>query len=380
MNPSSSRASRVVKVSRAVAVAALAGSLLGGPASASAAAVITLPAYPFWANQTMVVDPAFIQPYADDYCARAGANATAEDFFYGDLALHSIDQLGLELTAGLSDAESVEALLGNLYVSGYFGGIWLRDSLEDTTTTLVTPGASVVLNRRTLAGVTPSQADRAKRSSLQGDARDRLIFRTLAGVVGKQVDLALDGSAGAVLLANRSTLPSYLYVYGYNRGYLEVLLAYPPAGTPSQDGKLWCGDFLDCASPGIDLDVLEVYRPALSSLASPDNARWLGMNRIEDQYGVSSLEDGKAVWESILSESTVSTAAYDPLVDLSVGYLLVSEAAVLAGMTAWAENDVAAGRSGLLLQSGLSLWSGAYFMGLASSAPVGTSPTLVCEP
>lgn len=328
---------------------------------AVASSRFTLPDYPYWSNDTFVIDEAIIAEYADDYCARAGAAATVEDFFYGDLALRSIDALGMDPEA----AEDIDALLGNLYISGYFGGIWLRDSLEDTGGTRMAPGSTLALQH-------------LNRSAQAGQVRDHLIFSTLTAVVQKQVALALEGTPGAVLLANRSTLPSFLYLYGYNLGYIDVLLQYPPPGTPSQEGKLVCGDFLDCSSPAFELEVLERFSPALSSLAAPSNARWHGMGRVVEQYGVSSMEDGQAVWEDILSESTVSSAAYDPLMDLSVGYLLVSEAAVLAGMTAWAEGDIDAGRSGLLLQSGLSLWSGAYFMGLASSAAVGTSPTLTC--
>jgi hypothetical protein len=84
------------------------------------------------------------------------------------------------------------------------------------------------------------------------------------------------------------------------------------------------------------------------------------------------------VWEGILGGSSIATAAYQPLLDLSAGYLLVSEAAVLANATGFAEHDAASARCGDLVQTGLVIWSGSYFEGLASGAPSGTFPTLEC--
>ncbi len=57
---------------------------------------------------------------------------------------------------------------------------------------------------------------------------------------------------------------------------------------------------------------------------------------------------------------------------------MVSKAAVLASMTAYADGDTAVGRSALRLQAGgLWMWSGAYFAGLASGAAHGTIPKVV---
>jgi hypothetical protein len=55
---------------------------------------------------------------------------------------------------------------------------------------------------------------------------------------------------------------------------------------------------------------------------------------------------------------------------------MVSKAAVLSSMTAYADGDASVGRSSLRLQAGLWMWSGAYFAGLASSAVRGTMPTI----
>ena len=56
---------------------------------------------------------------------------------------------------------------------------------------------------------------------------------------------------------------------------------------------------------------------------------------------------------------------------------MVSKAAVLSSMTAFADGDAAVGRSALRLQAGLWMWSGAYFAGLASGAAPGTIPKII---
>jgi hypothetical protein len=85
---------------------------------------------------------------------------------------------------------------------------------------------------------------------------------------------------------------------------------------------------------------------------------------------------GRFVWEG-LARAGFSPASYTALVELSSAYLMVTKAAVLASMTAYADGDAAVGRSSLRLQAGLWMWSGAYFAGLASSAAPGTMPKIV---
>ena len=56
---------------------------------------------------------------------------------------------------------------------------------------------------------------------------------------------------------------------------------------------------------------------------------------------------------------------------------MISKAATLASMQAYANRDTDLASSALLLQAGLWMWSGAYFSGLASNAPRGTIPSIV---
>lgn len=198
---------------------------------------------------------------------------------------------------------------------------------------------------------------------------------------GQQVALARTGSYTEVLTQTRQSLPGQLSTFGYNLGYVEVLLENPPEGITPDPDVLICGDyFLDCQSAYLALGILTTFEPALTHLQNPDTPLWWRMDQLVQTEGVPAEVIGRAVWEAILADNPVAPAAYEPLLNLSAGFLLVSEATVLANMTAWAEQQPEAGRCGLLLNAGLSTWAGAYFMGLASDAPAGTFPELICQP
>ena len=193
-----------------------------------------------------------------------------------------------------------------------------------------------------------------------------------AGLVG-----ASQSSSGWVVrAAAHVSVPVLLALYGYNKGYLDVVLENPPAGVPSMQDTLSCNGFLACNSNAFPLELATRYDGALASLDSPSSPRWLEMAAwttvLQTATGA-----GRFVWEAIAAGGGFSPASYTALVDLSSAYLMVSKAAVLSAMIAYADGDTAVGRGSLRLQAGLWIWSGAYFAGLASGAPAGTLPKIV---
>lgn len=329
-------------------------------ADAAAAATppqIIIPDYPFWPNDTYTVSQPVILYQAENYCA-AAPQPTAVEFFLGSMAYGAFDSL-CQMPTSLTDE-----LLGNLYLSGYFGGLWLRDNLGTSQAHQLT-----------------AQIAAQMAAYPESDLLDWLIFHGLVNGAGQQVTLARTGSYTEVLTQTRQSLPGQLSTFGYNLGYVEVLLENPPEGIIPNPNVLICGDyFLDCQSAYLDLGILDYFAPALTHLQNPDTPLWWRMDQLVQTEGVPAEAIGRAVWEAILADNPIAPAAYEPLLDLSAGFLLVSEATVLANMTAWAEQQPEAGRCGLLLNAGLSTWAGAYFMGLASDAPAGTFPELICQP
>ena len=81
---------------------------------------VTLPPYPWWANEAFSISTERLGEMANEYCA-GGQAENAEDFFYRDMPLHAV--------AGLCEADeaTVKELLGLMYLSGWYGGLWFRD-------------------------------------------------------------------------------------------------------------------------------------------------------------------------------------------------------------------------------------------------------------
>jgi hypothetical protein len=199
------------------------------------------------------------------------------------------------------------------------------------------------------------------------------LFDALAGGL-----TAVAANAGPWLTSTVAhvTVPVMLALYGYNRGYLEYLLENPPAGVPSMRDTLTCNGFLDCNSSAFPLEIATRYDAALTNLAAPATPGWWEM-KLWSGVLESATGAGRFVWQAIASGGGFSAASYASLVDLSSAYLMISKAAVLSSMLAAADGDAEVGRSSLLLQAGLWMWSGSYFAGLASNAPVGTLPQII---
>lgn len=307
---------------------------------------VQLPPLPVREGSSFTVSDEAISTRAADYVAAGGDPADSPRFFFGDLAVSSLDSLA---EPGIP-AQQARQELGNLTVSGYFGGVWLRDNLRDA------PAA---------------QAGTASGDLTVSAVGIRLFDALAAGLTGA----ASAPSGWAVRSVAHLSVPVLLALYGYNRGYLEVLLDNPPPGMTPAPGSLDCDGFLNCSSSAFPLEIATRYDSALDALDRPSSPAWWEM-RIATALLESATGAGRFVWELIARQGSFSPASYEALVELSSAYLMISKAAVLSAMTAYADGDTDLGRSSLRMQAGLWMWSGAYFGGLASGAPAGTLPTI----
>jgi hypothetical protein len=316
---------------------------------------VKLPAMPVTKGASFTVSPDFIKGFAARYVAAGGDPTDSPRFFFGDLAVDSLDALADPNVT----RDQTRLLLGNLATSGYFGGIWLRDNLRDTSRSTAFSAATATASI-SAGPISPSAIG------------IHLFDALAAGLVG-----ASQSSSGWVVrAAAHVSVPVLLALYGYNKGYLDVVLENPPAGVPSMQDTLSCTGFLACNSSAFPLELATRYDGALGSLGNPASPRWREMAAwttvLQTATGA-----GRFVWEAIAAGGGFSPASYTALVDQSSAYLMVSKAAVLSSMIAYADGDTSVGRSSLRLQAGLWMWSGAYFAGLASGAPAGTLPQIV---
>ena len=351
------RGSRPTAAPRARAVTSTAGprTVAAGDSDTSGEVSVDLPPMPVRNGLSFTVSEAEITDIATAYVAGGGDPADSPQFFFGDLAVDSLTELA---TPAPSRAD-VRTQLGNLAVSGYFGGIWLRDSLSNA------PVAA------------PADAQPiAETGGL--NLLSRFGFRLFGGLSGLFTTWAQESGPWVVTSLTNAFTPVMLSLYGYNRGYLEYLLDNPPPGVPSMKDTLTCAGFLACDSTAFPTELADRYDSALVSLADPPNTRWRTM-----AAWTSLLEDttdlGEAVWRRI-APGGFSPSSYVALVNLSSAYLMISKATVLSGMLGYADDDAPTARNSLRLQGGLWMWSGTYFSGLASDAPAGTIPTIVVTP
>jgi len=80
-----------------------------------------------------------------------------------------------------------------------------------------------------------------------------------------------------VRAAAHVSVPVLLALYGYNKGYLDVVLENSPAVVPSMQDTLSCDGFLACNSSAVPLELATRYDGALDSLDSvpvPAGWRW----------------------------------------------------------------------------------------------------------
>ena len=318
-------------------------------ATATPGVSVRLPQLPATSGASFTVSEDAIAGVASDYVAAGGDPTDTARFFFGDLAVSSLQSLASpDVTP-----DQVRTQLGNLAVSGYFGGIWLRDNLRDAPVAAPTPPSAPVDLTVSALGI-------------------GLFDAVAAGLTGA----AATANPWITTTVAHASVPVLLALYGYNRGYLDVILQNPPAGVPSMQDTLSCRGFLDCSSSAFPLPIATSYDTALTDLATPDTLPWLEMAAWSKLMEITTGA-GRFVWEAIARAGAFSPTSYAALVELSSDYLMVSKAAVLSSMIGAADGNADLAAASLRLQAGLWMWSGSYFSGLASNASVGTLPAIV---
>jgi len=306
---------------------------------------INLPEYPFWSNKAFIINADYMEKLAAPYCDVHTGNLLNEKYFLGFLPMKTFDLF----FGDPSDHPNMQTLMGNLYISGYFGGIWLRDAI----------------NMEEMGEFIP-------------DAFTQFTFDLIANYTAHQIGFVISGIDEDILEKAYNHMPILLFIYAYNLGYLEQIIEHPPQGIEPPAQKLICHEdlLLDCNATEQDFPFLDRYESIIEKLRNPPNERWLEMAELcaaSEWF----IQGGRDVW-NVIDISSLDANNYQLLLDLSINFLLASKAATLGNMTTWADYNFDEGRHSLLVDSGMISWSGSYFMGLSSKSPVGTFPQLIC--
>lgn len=323
------------------------------------ASELTLPEglWPKQSGSAIQIDNFYLDQKANNYC-NAPINTTntlvknSEDFIMGSIAIEAFNDL-----CELSTEETKQAL-GNLYISGMLGGIWLRNAVTNTT---------------------PDTAEMSLTETLLYNRFPHIVFPiwdNLANAMLKMSEAPLETQQDSLL----SSLQIFLFVTGYNKGYLDHILENPPESVAPPLNYIECDYFLDCQRPGVTLTPFEQYASVIDKLTDPnqDDERWQQMKLAVKNFGERSQAAGAGVWR-LISVKRMSPEGYDLLIDLSAKFLMISEVSILASMEAINEHDEEAARCALRQQTAMLVWMGSYFSGLASSRPASAFAQLQCN-
>ncbi len=306
--------------------------------------VLTLPPYPWWDGDGMEVDLDLLHAQATAWCA--SGRSDVEGFLYGYAPRDGVDRL---CNPGPSDPPA-EAVMGTMYLSGWFGGLWFGGLLGYG-------GGGSGLSEKDFLGIAGNAADLLEmaRSGADGDVLAHNHAAVTAATSGFDIDALLD---------------NLLVLAAYNQGYVEAILEASPPELEAPE-HFGCDAFLDCWWADDGVLAYDAFRPVLESLAAPPDAAWEEMAAAaadaETWVGIGSL-----LW----SDPGFDADTYAALLEIDAGYLLVNAAAALASMRGAADADVEAGRCALLLEAAADTWNQGYFAGMGGAAK--GAPSLTC--
>jgi hypothetical protein len=321
-------------LSLAVVAASCGGDGTSLPAQCQGLALV-VPDHPFYEDPILVPDPQELNRLAQQACARAGAPEDVNRFLFGAAPGVVFDEM---LSRG-SDVRRLDVArrLWVLYLSGYFGGVWLRGEIVAAQPDSLLAGFGTVPDRDAFLETTDDA--RPAVAAVSGSDRDAIAYSRGAR------DELVDG-------------------FGYNKGYLLQILEDPPAGLTSPADLLHCFGPLDCRYEPLALPALLDYAHVPGLLADPPDAAWA-----EVAAGLPELQDaaerrGRSVWSSGLSVQGFSQDSYEILLDVSAAFLEAVQATTLANLEAAAESDGALARQGAAADAAFRIWIGSYTMGL----------------
>lgn len=340
---------RIVGIVAAGVLAALAGcgdGATSAPPGCSELSV-SLPSHPIFDDEIVRVDRAALDRMAQQACVEAGGVVDINRFLFGAAPSRLFDQV---LARGGADAEvglDLETQIWVLYVSGYFGGLWLRGEIVEAQPDSLIAGFGMVPDRAAFLEVT-DDARPAWRAATASDAA------VIQHAVGSR-DFLVDN-------------------FGYNKGYLLQILEDPPEGLTSPPDLLRCFGPLDCRYQPVTIPALLDYDHVAPLIANPPTAAWADVSD-----GVLELQDaaevrGRGVWSAGLSVQGFSQEAYETLLDVSASFLEAVQATTLASIESVAEEDGDLGRQSAAAEAGFRVWVGAYTMGLLDPRDDGLLP------
>jgi hypothetical protein len=326
-------------------------------------AALRVPPYPSWPNEVFAERPDRLDAFARGYVREQGSKALdAPRFLHGWMPRRAFDEI-LDVRAGAALPGDLPGILLALHVSGYFGGVWLRGTIDGAQPGTHALAATKVPPRHEDFDRTIAKAERAL-SAARSDEADVIAYCRASLFPASDATPSLSGDGLA-------------QGFGYNLGYLLEVLEHPPQGLRAPAVyRVRCSGALECTYARRRLRALDSLAPVERALRQRRGAYRELATRIEAEREAY-VENGRLVWSSGLSVRGFTRHDYETLLDVSVSFLETTHATALAATRAAAERDVVAGRRAAVAHAAHAVWLGAYAMGLLEGRPKSDAPAFV---
>lgn len=315
--------------------------------------------YPDFASDVITPSQELLDEMAVDYASELAEGETPEmeRFLFGHVAVDVFNRIFD------GDDSDTAGLLWLMWLSGYFGGRWLRGEIE-----VAQPGAPL-----TTFSQTPSQesfdsimatakvgldAAAADDETLLAYARESLFDKPPAEEGGDPIRGLTDN-------------------FGYNKGYMLQILEVPPEGLDAGPAyQITCGGLYDCTYATPRLAVLAELADLQEQVAAGegDFAELVAeLTEIQD----AAEPRGRSVWSGGLSVQGFPQKSYDQLLDVSSSFLETVQATALVMIDAAANEDAGRARTGAIANAAMVIWLSAYRVGLTYGDGEKVLPTFV---
>ena len=316
-------------------------------ATAEASLSVSLPEYPNYPSEIVVPDQSLLDELAVTYAATLDGSPEMERFLFGEAPVVVFDRIFSEPLAELP----VGGLNWILYLSGYFGGRWLRREIAAAQ-----PEALLVS-----FSIDPTEAGFRKSET-----------RAVTSLAAARADDAATLAFAESSLFDEPPPPGetepirgLVDNFGYNQGYLLQILEAPPGGLATDDRfQITCDRPLWCTYNSPKLAAVDRFAIANDRLAGTPLLERL--TPAEE----AAVPRGRFVWSAGLSVQGFSQQSYDQLLDVSSSFLETVQVTANAMVAGVLDGDVTAARQGAVANGAMIIWLAAYMTGLLN----GTEP------
>jgi hypothetical protein len=291
---------------------------------------------PSYVRDSIDLDNASLGFWLEEYDREKGAAGSGEDFLFA----YAPERMFGFIVDGRLGAKELPAINGLLYQSGHQGGVWLHRLITGRPRGLG-PVSMINLLRPTILHSLDRECARRRRLVDSGEAEEKR--------------RELDRAYGRLIQS-----------YGYNRGYLLTVLRHPPAGAGRGPDELSCVGLLDCRGKQAFPRAMTAMLPMRARLEAPPDESWQRMAARLREGLPPAQARGEKVWADLMAQRAMGADDYNRLVDVSVSFLWENEAVLLLCAQALADNDEAAMDRALVADEALTIWLGAYLLGLGA--------------